>query len=743
MNAAHNQPEPVNTGATPGVTDAREAKRGVRTGTDAAAPPRTGMEKTEITNTEGGEYAFFDRDLSWLSFNDRVLLEAADPAVPVLERLNFLSIYSSNLDEFYRVRMPALVALQRLYEKHKVSEDSASLHADVAGRARALISGQQERFGRTLREILPRLQDSGIYVIYGAEVPEEIKPQLRHYFFTEVLAFLKPVRLADPEAKFFPENNKLYLAVTGAGTGEANQLVILNIPTEELPRFFKVEQDGKHFVVFLEDIVKMYLDVIPGIVATASYSFKVTRDAELNIDDEYEQDIAEKIEKQIGKRDFGLATRFLHEPGIPADLLEELVHKLDLEEAVIMQGGRYHNLRDLSGAAIKVPDLLYPKWPAITHFATESASLLEIIARQDLLLHTPYHSYDPVLRFFNEAAIRADVRHIYLTMYRVASDSRIINALLSAAHNGKKVTVLIELKARFDEENNLKWAKKLKKAGVQVLYTPVDLKVHAKLAIVRLKSGDMPKYLGLLATGNLNEGTARFYTDHILLTANQPMLKEAKEIFNSFQPKKLREPVFRKLLVAQHNMQDRFLELIDREINNVKLGFPSRITIKLNNLEERVLISKLYDASRAGVKIQLIVRSICCIIPGVAGLSENITVRRIVDRYLEHGRIYVFHNKGNREVYLGSADWMNRNIYKRIEVCFPILDQRLKEEVIDLLDLQLADTAKAVLIDENLEQFKLQREGFALRSQEAIYHKLQSGNEEKKMAGEENMRPDS
>lgn len=671
-------------------------------------------------------YLFFDRDLSWLSFNERVLMEAEDESVPLLERINFLSIYSSNLDEFYRVRMPALTALQKLYEKQKVKKETATRHADVAAKAKEVISEQQRRFGAILEQIIPQLHAHKIELVYGRPVPSQIMPQVSHYFFTQVLAFLKPVVLMQDAGAFFPENNMLYLALTGKGDDARDKIVVLNIPTEHLSRFFEVKLDGNYYVVFLDDIIKAHLDVVPGIKVEGCYSFKVTRDAELELNDDYEEDIATKIEKQIEKRDAGLATRFLHEPGIPENVLPELIKRLNLSEAVIMQGGSYHNLKDLSSISIDIAQLKNLKWPAVQLPGTNDNSLLDQIRERDILLHTPYHSYDAVLRFFNEAAIRADVEEIYLTMYRVASDSRIVNSLISAAHNGKKVTVLIELKARFDEANNLKWAKKLKKAGVHVIYTPSDLKVHAKLALVKRKNSGKAEYTGLLATGNLNEGTARFYTDHILLTGHQGMLHEAEKIFQSVEEKiKSKEKIqFDHLLVAKYNLQDRFLELIDREIRNAQQGLPAKIIIKLNNLEERVLISRLYDASRAGVKIQLIVRGICCIVPGVRGMSENITVRRIVDRYLEHGRIYIFHHNGRNEIFLGSSDWMNRNIYKRIEVCFPLYDENLKKQMLELIDIQLNDNLKAVALNSKMQNIRVENVGEPVHSQQEIYNKL-------------------
>jgi polyphosphate kinase len=672
------------------------------------------------------DFFYFDRDLSWLFFNGRVLMEAEKESVPLLERINFLSIFSSNLDEFYRVRMPALVALHKLYKKQKVGKKEAARHADVVKNVRDIISSQQERFGKTLREILPKLEEAGVILYYGRPVPPAIGPELTHYFFTEVLAFLQPHNLSEDGTTFFPENNQLYLAATGTGPTGEEKLVVLNIPSQDLPRFYKVEYEGRQHIVFLDDIVKMHLHLLPDFWLTGCYSFKVTRDAELNLDDEYEEDLAKKIERQIAKRDLGLATRFLHEPNVPAWASDLLVQKLELAENVMVTGGRYHNLKDLSSLPANLPNGKYPKWPSVRYPSLADGSLLRYLTRQDILLHTPFHAYDAVLRFFNEAAISPEVEALYITMYRVAADSRIVNALLAAANNGKKVTALIELKARFDEANNIKWAKKLKKAGVQVLYTPNDMKVHAKVVLIRRKSDAAVKYTGLLATGNLNETTARFYTDHILMTSHQEMLAEVEKLFLLFRPGlKVQEKLpLNHLLVAQHNLQEKFLELIDREILHARTGRPARIIIKLNNLEERVLIKKLYAASNAGVQVDLIVRSICCLVPDVPGMSSNIRVRRIVDRFLEHGRIYVFHNGGVNDIYLGSADWMNRNIYRRMEVCFPLYNEGFKSEILRIIELQLNDNTQAVEISSDLANVPVTSNGETVRSQEAIYRML-------------------
>ncbi|MBE9463383.1 polyphosphate kinase 1 [Dyadobacter subterraneus] len=668
-------------------------------------------------------YFFADRDISWLSFNERVLQEAGKDSVPLNERVKFLSIYSSNLDEFYRVRMPAMLALK------KIDKEKSGL--PVYRQAVEIINRQQDQFGRIFNEsILPGLNRYCFKLIYNEKIPDKLKEATTHYFFTQIAGFLQPV-LIKGNTDFFLENNQLYQAVVVQYESADEQLYLVNIPTNNISRFFKITQEDGDYIVFLEDIIRQNLQYLfPGSVISGSYNLKITRDAELDLRDEY-GDLAKKIEKQLKKRDMGFATRFLYEPGMPLRHLQDMIEIFSLQKASVVEGGKHHNLKDLASLPIYNASLSYPFWPPIQSIKDKDipGTLFAAIEKDDRIVHAPYQSYDTIIRFFNEAAIDNSVEKIYTTMYRVASDSRIGYALISAAKNGKKVSVLVELKARFDEANNIRWAQKMKAAGVRIIYSSNLLKVHAKIALVKRKNSKVP-YLGLLATGNLNESTARFYTDHILLTAYQPMLAEMESLFNFLRKKKkgnLQPLLFQHLLVAQFNLQTRFLEMIDREIDNAKKGLNAAITIKMNNLEEEVLISKLYDASNVGVKINLIVRSICRLVPGVPGQSENITIKRIVDRYLEHGRIFIFHNDGKEEVYMGSADWMNRNIYRRIEVCFPIYNEVIKKQMIELIALQWSDTVQAVLINKNLENVPLTKEGAnGVRSQEAIY-KLLSG----------------
>lgn len=634
---------------------------------------------------------FFNRDLSWLSFNERVLLEADKTQVPLLERIKFLSIYSSNLDEFYRVRMPVLMALE--------AQEGVEGNYE---RAKTEINRQQEKFGSIIaKQLIPELAKHHIYWVYNEPVPQKISAKAAAVFFNDVLTYIHTVNIDNDVAGFFAENNKLYQLVILENKYGKERLELIHVPSDVLPRLYAIPDESSEYIVFLDDLIKHNMAYLfPGDTIKGVYNLKITRDAELKIGAQNEDDITELLERQLERRDFGFATRLLCEPGIPLRILYYIVYALNLEHASVVEGGAYHNLKDLSDFPIKATSFNYPKWPASDALTImENETLFDVMLTRDILVNVPYERYDPILRFFNEAAGDPYVEEVYTTLYRVASNSRIVNALITAAKNGKKVTVMVELKARFDEANNISWAKKMKAAGVKIIYSSADLKVHAKVALVKRRGVDQYDYLGLLATGNLNEGTARFYTDHILLTAHRLMLMELEALFG-FLHKNKKAPLpedmidFRHLLVAQFNLQQRFLELIDREIAHAKSGRKSGIVLKMNNLEEQVLITKLYEASQAGVDIKLIVRGICCLIPGKEGLSERITVTRIVDRYLEHGRIFLFENDGQPEIFMGSADWMNRNIYSRIEVCFPVYDVLLKQLLIKIINLQLNDNVQ-------------------------------------------------
>jgi polyphosphate kinase len=667
-------------------------------------------------------YSFFDRDLSWLLFNERILMEADKEDLPVMERINFLSIFSSNLDEFYRVRMPVLLAL------HNLATHGNSEKEDVLLEAQILIGGHQQKFGQVFTSrLIPLLKEKKINLLFNEPIPVAINDKVSDYFYSQVMSFLQPIDLADTKKNFFPENNRLYFFINLRTEDDKERNVILNIPSNQLPRFYSVSADDGQYIIFLDDIIRHNLDkLFANETLQGCFSFKITRDAELDLKDEYQGDLTEQIEKQLLKRDLGIATRFLHQPGIPLRTLHFITEKFSLQSSSVVEGGMYHNLKDLMSLPVNNPSLRYTRWAPITNsIIGRWSSLFDYIEKQDCIFHAPYQSYNTILRFFNEAATDVTVEEIFVTLYRVASDSRIVNALISAANNGKKVRVMVELKARFDEANNIKWAKKMKAAGVNIIYSDKALKVHAKVALIKRQVDGRDKYSGLLATGNFNESTAAFYTDHILMTANPMLLREMELLFIFLSKGKKSAqgyPIdFKHLLVAQFNLQSGFMDLIDREIENAKRKLPAAITIKLNNLEERKLIAKLYEASQAGVKISMIVRSVCCLIPGVPGMSENITIRRIVDRYLEHGRIFIFHNNGDKKVFLGSADWMNRNIYRRIEVCFPVYDEKIKAEILQIIDLQLKDNVQAVILNTQLQNINIDAKPPLVQSQREIY----------------------
>jgi polyphosphate kinase len=677
---------------------------------------------------------FLNRDLSWLSFNYRVLMEAADESVPLYSRISFLSIFSSNLDEFFRVRMPSIFAFTSI--KAKKTSLREEYPKNLVQQVQQLVLQHQEEFGRILKQqILPALKQNNIHLYYGETIRPEHHGTTREYFLSKVLSFLQPIILkTENQANVFLDNNALYFVVDLESTEQpgTHTYALLNIPSSNLPRFLELPViDNDHYIVFLDDVIRDNLmEIFPGYKIHGAYSIKLTRDAEMNLEDEFIGDIAEKIEKQLEKREVGHSTRFLYEQSMPAEIKDFIRNYLNLREEEMIDGGRYHNLKDLGSLPNPLKGkLTYPGWPAANHPGfTHNRSIFQSISEKERLLHLPYHSYNYILRFFNEAAIDPKVKEIFVTLYRVASDSHIVNALISAAKNGKKVTVFVELKARFDEANNLRWSKRMKAAGIKIINSIPGLKVHAKVALVKRYDQKEWHNYSFMATGNFNEATGRFYTDHVFFTANKEFSLELEMLFEYLQSRKQPQDYmklqFKHLLVSQFNMVKRFNELIEREIKNAKNGKPARIIIKLNNLQEKDMIISLYRASRAGVKVDLLVRSICCLAPGVEKQSENITVRRIVDRYLEHARVFVFHNDGAPEYYMGSADWMNRNLHSRIEVVFPIYDRTLTAEIGKILDLQLEDGKKAVHVNSDLQNERVNTNGAA--AQESIYQYVQT-----------------
>lgn len=657
-----------------------------------------------------------NRDISWLGFNHRVLLEAGNNNVPLMERVRFLSIFSSNLDEFFRVRFPLINVYSDLEPKLRgriiPPPDDA-----LSEKVQQIIDGHLNDYGRIINnEVLPDLEKENIILYYNRDIPEEFGNELKEFFYARILSFIQPVIIRKSlSGDFFPESNKLYLLVSLCREGEDKLThAFLNIPSGNVGRFHSIYKDGKQHIFFIDDIIRQNLGYIfNGFTIKSCCSFKITRDADLDLDEEtYKGNMLQEIEKKLQERENGAPTRLLYQAGMPFSMQKLMAASFGLNDKQLFEGGIYHNLFDLANLPVNREELNYPKMVSLKHkHLNDYGDMFKQMEEKDLLLHFPYHSYNPVLSFFSQAAIDPDVKSIYVTLYRVASDSLIVNALISAAKNKKNVTVFVELKARFDEANNIHWSREMKKAGVQIIYNIPGIKVHSKIALIKKKrsSGDIS--YAFIGSGNFNESTARFYTDHALFTTHAGITKDLTVLFSALEkemvPVKSSGKKFEHLLVTQNNMLDELEKQINRQIKRHNKGLPSAIKIKVNNLEDIGMINLLYKASQVGIKIQLLVRSVCCIIPGKTGLSENIQVKRIVDRYLEHSRIFIFGTGEERAVFMGSADLMTRNLYKRVEVITPVFDNEIASELEHYFDIQWNDTVKAVTLGEHAEQLHL------------------------------------
>lgn len=666
---------------------------------------------------------FFNRDISWLGFNLRVLQEAQKKDVPLYERIQFLSIYSSNLDEFFRVRYSVYNSLKKIAKKADGHIDSSK--ADEIER---IINEQLPQFGDTLRnDILPELRRHNIHLYYNEPIPQSIADEARDLFLNKVLAYIQPHILSIGENTDYIDNNSLYLLVV-LKNGLNDTYALVNIPDENIGRFMSVNDDGEFAILFLDDVIRNNIDrIFPDKEVVASYNIKLTRNADIDIEDEWSDLFEEQVVKMIKKRESGAPSRLLYERNMPNTVKTFLSKYLGLGKRNVIEGGRYHNLKDLSSLPNPIGSKLrYQSYKSISSSRINSSgSIFNVLDSYDEMIHVPYHSYDPVIRFFNEAAIDPDVQEVKVTLYRVASDSLITSALISAAKNGKKVTAFVELKARFDEANNLAWAKKMKAAGVNIVYSIPAMKVHAKVALVKRKKGLRAQYYSLLSTGNFNEKTARFYTDHVLMTTDKKITKDIDLLFAYLISRKPPSDFpfikFDSLMVAGFNFIDKFNQLVEIEIEHAKQGKEARIIIKVNNLEEHDMIGLLYKASNSGVKIDLLVRGICCLVPNVEGQSKNITIKRVVGRYLEHSRIFIFHNDGEKNVYMGSADLMNRNLHRRIEVVFPVLNELIRKEILHITDIHLSDNKQATLLQSNGEMLQAEIKETLVDSQQEIY----------------------
>lgn len=683
-------------------------------------------------------YKYFKRDISWLSFNYRVLLEAEDDALPIYERIKFLSIYSSNLEEFYEIR----VAEHRgVIMKKNFTEESGAEAEEVLTEITDEVNRQQREYYRIFSEkILPELNRQNIYLYQGSE-PEPFHEEFVHNFFNEeVFPFLSPVMIQAGDIRTFIRDRRLYLVIRmikkSKRKSEGDQApeyhyALMKIPYAKVPRFIELPQhEGKFYIMFIDDIIRANLaNVFPGYEIDSCYSIKISRDADIYLEDE-KGNIVESIRKKVKKRKIGALSRFMYDRAMPEDFLSFICDAFGITRDDLVVGGRYLNLQDLAKLPNPKGKELEQKVPAPMRvpYLDEKGSVFRAVKKKDILLHFPYQSFDYLIRFLMEAAFDPKVDEIKITQYRVAENSAVINTLVSAAQNGKKVTVFVELKARFDEENNMSTAERMEKAGIRIIYSIPGLKVHAKVAVIIRKDsedGNKRRDFAYLSTGNFNEKTARVYSDMALLTCNDEIITDINKVFAVLEGK-MSEPTFRHLLVARFNMVPELIRMIHREIEHVKQGRKGRIVLKMNGLHDQNMINELYRASENGVEIDLIVRGICCLVPGQS-YSANIRVTRIVDMFLEHSRIWYFYNDGKEDVYLTSADWMRRNLNRRIETAFPILVPEIKQEVVDILKIQMRDNVKACLIDEQLHNnFKHNDEPVKVRSQLAIYEYLKN-----------------
>ena len=643
---------------------------------------------------------YFKRDFSWLSFNHRVLQEAKDQRVPLYERIKFLAIYSSNLDEFFRVRVASLRSFKDLKKKDRKKLELEVKPKKELKHIRRIVQEQQEAFGAIFREeILPELEGHGIRLLRETAYTGEQQAFARRYFFEKVYPHIYTLSLGAEDDSPFLKNRGLYFVVEMEAPG---RLSVVEIPTEALPRFVALPSAGEGFcLTFLDDIIRFNLQELLDEPFLGAYSVKLSRDAELYIDDEYSGDLLDKLKKSLEKRNVGLPTRFLYDSDMPDALLKHLREWFGLSKDDLVPGARYHNFNDF----FAFPDptenarLHDPPMPPLPHPQLEGLDkILPFLGQQDAMLHFPYQKYDYVPQLIEEAANDPDVQSIKITLYRVASKSAIVDSLLKARKNGKQVTAFIEAKARFDEESNLYWGAQLEKAGAFVFYSYPGIKVHTKLLLIQREEADGLRNYAYLGTGNFNEKTARLYGDHALLTGDGRLANEVAQVFMLLE-KKVLIPQCRHLFVSPFTTRDRFTALIEQEMENARNGKEAYMILKMNSLEDPAMIEKLYEASQAGVRIQLIIRGICCLAPGVKGMSENIGAISILDRFLEHARVYIFGNGGQEIMYTASADWMTRNLDRRVEAVMPILDEHVYRELRHIIDLQLNDNTKARWID--------------------------------------------
>lgn len=675
---------------------------------------------------------FLNRELSWLYFNERVLQEAADETVPLIERIKFLSIFSSNLEEFYRVRVATMTRLSNLNDKAK--ELLGFNPKKVLNEIKNIVVRQERKFEQLFQAtLINELAQNRIFILNDTQLNVARGEFVREHFRDKILSNVVPIMV--DITKPFPELKDRYLYFfvrLRKKTGKKDEKFALIELPPDLPRFLVLpETNGLKFIILAEDIIKYCLDDIFYVFKydeLDAYSIQLTRDAELDIDKKVSEKFIDELKASLDKRKKGKPMRLLYDTEMPFDMLSVLVAKMKIEAESLIPGNRYHRFGDF----IKFPNVgdksleYAPNVPLKVHGLHRTQSIFDKLADRDYLINLPYQSYDYIILFLREAAIDPKVTAINITLYRLAENSRVINALINAAKNGKKVNCLVELKARFDERANIFWTNRLEEEGVHVNYGLTDYKVHSKICLVTRMEKGRAVYYANLATGNFNEKTAKLYCDHSIFTSKKEITHDLIKLFAALN-KKTVATGFKHLIVSPMESRTKFYKFIDREIKIAKSGKPAYLIFKVNSLADEGIVEKLYEASNAGVKIKLIVRGICCLIPGVKDFSENITVISIIDKFLEHARVFIFGNDGNEEMFLSSADLMSRNFEHRVEVGFPVLDDEVKQEIRDIIDFQLQDNVKARDITRmNNNKYHKNRISTKVRAQVQTYNYLKN-----------------
>jgi polyphosphate kinase len=669
-----------------------------------------------------------NREISWLSFNERVLQEAQDDTVPLIERIRFLGIFSNNLDEFFKVRVATIKRMIDVQEGSKRVEGEKP--KIIMNNIQKKVINLQNKFEYTFHQILGELEKNNIFIINELELNLEQSIYVKQYFQDNVFPVLSPIMLSNVEAFPYLKDKSIYLAVKLIRNEDPGKpgYAIIEVPTDDLPRFIELPSDHQRkFIILLEDVIRFSLDDVFAIFRFDSFEswiIKLTRDAELDMDNDLSKSFLELISKGVSGRKTGQPVRFVFDNSIAKDLLEYILLKLGIDEDDnIIPGGRYHNFKDfMQFPNVDGPEFEYKRELPLGHKLIKyHKSIIDVIKNKDIMLHVPYHNFQILIKLLQEASIDPRVTDISLTIYRVARNSKVINALINGARNGKKVNVIIELQARFDEEANIYYSRKLEEAGVNVYFGISGLKVHAKLLCISRKENRKIVNYACIGTGNFHEGNARVYSDLFLFTAHKGMANEVKKMFDFFE-NTYKNYSFRHLIPSPLQTRKKMYRLIDNEILNAKAGNEAYIILKINSLVDKEIIYKLYLANNAGVKLKLIVRGICSLIPGVPGMSENIEAISIVDKFLEHSRIIIFCNGGNELFFISSADWMTRNLDRRIEITCPIYDKDIKDEIREMINLQLKDNVKSRIINTTQDNPYVKSDSQPpLRSQAELY----------------------